>query len=73
VHGGKQALGADAGIVDEAVDRTELVAQSFDESGDGVDIAEVEGAKRNAPLALRCCRNRRAMPSISSMTRAARN
>jgi hypothetical protein len=31
VHGGEQPLGADPGIVDQAIDRAEFVAQAFDE------------------------------------------
>ena len=40
--GGEQSLGADPGIVDEAVDRAEFVAQALDESRNGVGLAQVE-------------------------------
>jgi hypothetical protein len=53
VHRREQAFCAKAGIVDEAVDRAEFVAQAFDEGGNGIDVAEIEGAKRNAAAAFR--------------------
>src|SRR5258708_10414611 len=48
MHGGEHALGAEAGIVDEAIDCAELVSQGLDEGRDRVGLAEIAGAKLQA-------------------------
>ena len=38
-------LGADGGVVDEPVDRPELLADALHESADAGDVGEIEGAE----------------------------
>ncbi len=48
------------GIVDEAVDRAELVAQRFHEGRDRVDLAEIAGAEADTATGGFKLRDRRA-------------
>ena len=50
MHGCEQAFGAEASIVDEAVDRAELVTDKFCERRDRVDHGEVAGTEMQAPF-----------------------
>src|SRR5580700_7995217 len=52
MHGGEQTFAADAGIVDEAIDRAEFFAQHLDEGWDCIDLAEVERFEMKSAFAV---------------------
>jgi len=53
MHGRQHAFRAERGVVDQAVDRPEILAQAFDQVGDLLDLGKVERneMERTAPCA----------------------